>query len=248
MTTAPLSRWLFQESPLVGLCFLPWKNDGLSTFVFLSDREDSWNSIRGEAVQAACCLLRLIALIICLTQRWIYSSFQLPTKTLLYVYICVCCVKRGLEPATKRQRRKVILTSGLYFISTNWTHLPPNILYFSFKCEKVILAQWPKNVADSNMECLFPWWKLKSTNRLPECQKCIIGHIYINNKGMQFFMWPCLVTWVHLYSSGLCRLPESRRSVASPTFPTLFKGVQMFMFPSRHHQVNVWFMTKYLPN
>lgn len=127
MTTAPLYRWLSQESPLVGLCFLPWKNDGLSTFVFLSDREDSWNSIRGEAVQAACCLLRLIALIICLTQRWIYSSFQLPTKTLLHVYICVCCVKRGLEPASKRQRRKVILTSGLYFISTNWTRLPPNI-------------------------------------------------------------------------------------------------------------------------
>lgn len=83
-----------------------WKNDGLSTFVFLSVREDSWNSIREEVVQAGCRLLRVIALIICWTQRRIYSCFKLPVKTLLY--ICVCFGKRWLERATNRQRKKLL--------------------------------------------------------------------------------------------------------------------------------------------
>lgn len=45
-------------------------------FLFLSVHEDSWNSIKGGAVPACCRLLRLIALIICWTQRRIYSSFN----------------------------------------------------------------------------------------------------------------------------------------------------------------------------
>lgn len=149
-----------------------WKNDGLSTFVFLSVREDSWNSIRGGAVGAGCRLLRLIALIICWAARRIYPSFQLFMKTVLSVRVCLgkrllfypddarksmAVSYRATQRARPRARPRglceVILTLRLFYFRN--LHL---LLLTRVQIQKwsILRTKNQECLRNSNVECLFP--------------------------------------------------------------------------------------------
>lgn len=111
----------------------------------LSVREDSWNSIRGGAVQAGCHLLRLIGLIICWTQRRIYSSFQQSVKIL--PWMCVLERKafdnRRMTGVSYIQKRKLLYARD--YILFQWIKPVWHYIYLSFK---VILAHQTQNVAE----------------------------------------------------------------------------------------------------